>query len=87
MPPKLDTLAAAVTCAVLWGGAIFLFTLLAAVAGHGEHLILLSNYYLGYSISVAGAFVGLLWAALDGFILGLLGALIYNRLADWRQRV
>jgi hypothetical protein len=83
----MDTLAAAWTCAILWGGGIFLLTLLAALAGHGEHLILLANYYLGYSISIAGAFIGLLWAALDGFILGLLGALIYNRLLDWRQRV
>jgi len=83
--PKLDTLAAAWTCAILWGGGVFGLTLLAALAGHGEHLALLSNYYLGYSVSISGAFIGLLWAALDGFILGLLGALIYNRLLDWRQ--
>lgn len=78
---KLDRKAFGLAAGILWGLGVFLCTLWAVYLGGGEHLALLGKFYLGYSISVLGALVGLVWGFVDGFICGWLFAWLYNRFA------
>ncbi len=78
---QLDKKALALTGGILWGACVLLLTILALVVGGGDHLILLKKVYLGYSISPAGAVVGLIWGFIDGFIGGWLLAWLYNKFA------
>jgi hypothetical protein len=63
---------------VVWGLAVFVWTILATVRGMGKTLSLLGGYYIGFSVSYLGAFVGLVWGFVDGFICGVLIAWFYN---------
>ena len=47
----------------------------------GPHLGLLSNYYPGYSVTWAGAFVGFAYAAVTGAVVGYCVAWVYNFVA------
>lgn len=78
---QLDKKALALAGGVLWGVSVLLMTMLALLVGGGDHLILLKKVYLGYSISPAGAVVGLIWGFIDGFIGGWLLAWLYNKFA------
>lgn len=78
---KLDAKALGLAGGILWGACVFLTTLWVTYRGGGEHLVLLAKIYVGYSVSVAGAFVGLVWGFVDGFICGWLLAWLYNRFA------
>ena len=44
----------------------------------GETLSKLGTFYLGYSVSWGGAFVGLVYGFIDGLIGGFLLVLLYN---------
>lgn len=44
----------------------------------GPTLGLLRNFFPGYSVTWEGAFVGLVWGFLSGFVLGWLTALLHN---------
>lgn len=59
---------AGVTIAVILGGD----------AGMRKGLTLLSNYFSGYSVSLAGAVIGALWAFAVGFVVGWLIAFTRN---------
>jgi hypothetical protein len=78
---KLNKVALGLAAGVLWGASVFLATLWASFAGGGEHLALLSRFYLGYSVSLFGAFLGLIYGFIDGFVGGWLLAWLYNRFA------
>lgn len=64
---------------ILAAFGLFLFTLgtLLLQADHFP-LRLLSEYFYGYSVSVRGAFIGLLWAGLVGFVAGWFFAFVRN---------
>ena len=47
----------------------------------GAHLILLRQYFPGYSISYVGSLAGFLYAFLIGFVTGTTIGALYNRLA------
>ncbi len=47
----------------------------------GYHLNLLGNYFLGYSVTWTGAFIGFLWAFGIGALIGCSIGVIYNRVA------
>lgn len=66
---------------ILWSLCMFVSTILAIYTGFSsEFLDLMTHIYLGYSISWAGAFIGLIYGFIDGFLgLFLLGWL-YNKL-------
>ena len=51
----------------------------------GQHLGLLRFYFPGYSVTWGGAFIGLLYGALAGGLVGYVLAWIYNRLAERRR--
>jgi hypothetical protein len=75
---KLRVRALGLAVGVVWGLEIFVVTLLAVAQGSGMTLALLEVFYYGYSVSVGGAFVGLLWGLVHGFICGALIAWTYN---------
>ena len=47
----------------------------------GETLSLLRHYYPGYSVTWIGAFVGLIYGAITGGVIGYAVAFIYNQVA------
>ncbi len=46
----------------------------------GTHLGLLSNFFIGYSVTFAGSLIGAMYGFLTGYIFGFLIAWIYNRI-------
>jgi len=69
---------------LLAGAALFLATIWLVIKGGphpGAHLILLSQYFPGYTVSWAGSLVGFCYAFVIGFLTGAALGLIYNRLA------
>jgi protoporphyrinogen oxidase len=56
------------------GGTLFFVTLISHFKGGGDFLNLLSVFFAGYSVSIAGAFIGFIWAFLYG---GLFGSVLY----------
>jgi hypothetical protein len=78
---RLDKVALGLAAGILWGAGIFLLTLWCHYRGGGNTLILLKQVYLGYSVSLPGAFIGLVWGFVDGFLGGWLLAWLYNRFA------
>ena len=51
----------------------------------GEHLRLLSEYFLGYDVTFLGSLVGFVYAALLGYVLGYSASWLYNRFVDFRH--
>lgn len=78
---KLDARALGLAGGFLWGLCVFLCTFWVIWRGGGEHLYLLRQMYIGYTVSVGGAFLGLVYGFVDGFIGGWLLAWLYNRFA------
>ncbi len=78
---RLHKTAFGLAAGILWGLAVLVATLWALAVGGGDHLNLLAKFYFGYSITVLGAFVGLVWGFIDGFVCGWLFAWLYNRFA------
>lgn len=79
---RLNVRALGLAGGIVWGLAIFLTTYWFLVLGHGGTMLSkLSNVYLGYSVTWYGAFVGLVWGFVDGFIGGALLAWLYNKFA------
>lgn len=52
----------------------------------GPHLELLSQYFIGYSVTFAGSFVGLLYGFALGTLSGSLIGWIYNKIARFRSQ-
>ena len=52
----------------------------------GATLQLLGHYFIGYTVTWPGAFVGLGWGFLSGGFIGWSVGTIYNRLVDVRKR-
>ena len=79
---KLNVKAFALTSGILWGAAVFLATIwLLAMGSQGNTIGMLKSFYLGYSFTYIGAFVGLVWGFVDGAIGGAVFAWLYNKLA------
>jgi len=79
----------ALVCAVMGGVGMFAATAWLVIkdgAQAGPHLQLLSNYFVGYSVTWPGAFIGLLYGVLTGGIVGWAGGTIYNKVVKVRQR-
>jgi|SRR3954451_22257769 hypothetical protein len=53
----------------------------------GPHLALLGQFFIGYRVTFLGSLIGFAYAFACGFIAGYTIAWIYNRVAEWRQRV
>lgn len=78
---KLNVKAFSLTCGILWGLGVFVMTWwIIYFDGATGDVTLLGRIYRGYSITVAGSFIGLIWGLVDGLICGFLFAWIYNKL-------
>ena len=79
---KLNTLAFALACGMMWGFGLFALTwwIIAFDGATGERT-LIGLIYRGYNISATGSFIGLAWALPDGFVGGAIFAWLYNLLA------
>jgi hypothetical protein len=63
----------------MWGVALFLMTLISMGSGYGDKVLKgVASIYPGYSVSVGGSFIGLVYGFVDGFICALIFGLIYN---------
>lgn len=84
---RLRSRVLAMVSAMLGGTGLFVATAwLVLRGGHnvGLHLGLLGNYLPGYTVTWPGAFLGFLYGALIGAVLGWSVAQIYNRVAEYR---
>jgi len=80
----LNAVLTGVVLGLLCGIGLFLATIWLVIKGGphpGAHLILLSQYFPGYTISVLGSLVGFIYAFLIGFLTGCLLGFVYNRIA------
>lgn len=78
---KLNIMAFALTCGLLWGLGLFFITWwIIAFDGTTDQVTLIGKVYRGYTISAAGSFIGLVWAFFDGLIGGAIFAWLYNLL-------
>lgn len=76
---KLNVRAFALTCGVLWGLGVFLFTWwIMFFEGSGKDRGMLGKMYRGYRISPGGSLIGMVWGFFDGLAWGALLAWMYN---------
>lgn len=69
---------------IVLGTIIFLATFVSMERDlhSSEHLGLLSQFFVGYSVSLKGAFIGLIWGFVTGYVLGWAFAFVRN-VAVW----
>ena len=78
---KLSVKAFSLTCAIIWGLALFILTwwwIILEPSIVGDKTII-GSLYLGYEVSALGSIIGLVWAFVDGLIVGAIFAWLYNR--------
>lgn len=64
---------------VLWGGMMFITTIVSVFTGYaGAFLAVMASCYPGFAVTVPGAFVGLAYGFVDGFIGLLILGWLYN---------
>lgn len=86
---RIRTGVLAIVCATIGGVGLFLMTAWLLLKGGphvGQHLQLLSNYFVGYSVTWSGSLVGLFYGALCGGAIGWTIGRIYNRIVAIRER-
>jgi hypothetical protein len=86
---RIRTGALALVCAMIGGGGLFLMTAWLLLKGGphvGQHLQLLSQYFIGYSVTWWGTVVGFFYGAFCGGILGWAIGRIYNKIVAIRER-
>ena len=76
---KLNVKAFALTTGIFWGIGLFLITWwIILLDGASGATNIISSVYRGYSISIEGSFIGLLWGFVDGLIGGAIFSWLYN---------
>lgn len=76
---KLNVKAFALSFGLVWGFALFLLTWwIIGFDGPTGDPTMIGRVYRGYSITPVGSFIGLVWALIDGLIIGAIFAWIYN---------
>ena len=79
----------ALVCALIGGVGLFTVTAWLLLKGGthvGAHLQLLGQFFIGYSVTWQGSVIGFVYGALMGSIVGWTVSIIYNRIAQMRQR-
>jgi len=80
---KLDRTALGLAVGTLCGLAVFAATVILILKGGdvvGPNLSLLGQFFVGYRVTVTGAFIGLLYGFILGYILGWLIGFFRNSL-------
>lgn len=84
---RLNAQAWGVSFGLLFGLALFVATIILVAKGGenvGQHLGLLAAYFPGYRVTVAGAFLGFVYAFFFGYLLGRIIGAVYNMVATIR---
>ena len=71
------------------GMGLFIMTVWLLIQGGpqvGQHLQLLGNYFIGYSVTWRGACVGFFYGAVTGGLIGWGIGVVYNRVVGLRSR-
>ena len=85
---RLNAVVNGIVLGLVTGSVIFLATMWLVIKGGkviGPNLSLLGQFFYGYRVTVAGAFVGFGYGFLIGFLLGYAIAVIYNFVVELRQ--
>jgi len=82
---KLSKKALALASGILWGVVVFIATIYVMIKGGGNTLVLLQQFFWGYSIGFGGAILGLIYGFIWGFILGWIWGLLYNVFAGGKK--
>lgn len=78
---RLDGVALGIALGTLFGFLLFLATIILVIKGGdpvGPHLSLLSQFLVGYSVTLGGSLIGMAYGFGIGFVLGGLIALLHN---------
>jgi len=78
---KLDKVALGVAGGSLVGLTVFIATIILLLKGGevvGPNLVLLGQYFIGYSVTVTGSLIGLVYGFVTGFALGWVAAFLRN---------
>jgi hypothetical protein len=78
---RLDRTALGFASGTLSGLFVFLATIFLVLKGGevvGPNLALLGQFFLGYTVTIPGAFIGLVYGFIVGFVVGWLVALLRN---------
>lgn len=78
---RLDSTALGVAVGTLGGFVVFAATIVLVLKGGdvvGPNLALLGQFFLGYTVTLKGAFIGLIYGFAAGFILGGLIGFLRN---------
>lgn len=79
---KLNTKAFALAVGLIWGiNWFFLTWFMILFDGITHEITIIGRIYRGWTLSPVGSIIALLWGFLDGFLIGLFVAWIYNKLA------
>jgi hypothetical protein len=81
---KLNAVPLGVALGAVLGVGVFLLTLVVMSQGGGAHLHLLRRVCPGFSTGVGGAFLGLVYWFIYGFVGGAVLAVVYNRVGKLR---
>lgn len=82
---RLDRTALGLAVGTLCGLGVFLATIILLIKGGevvGPNLALLGQFFYGYTVTITGAFVGLVYGFVVGFVAGWLIALLRNALVS-----
>ncbi len=85
---RLNALILGLITGITLGGIVFAATLLLVIKGGpnvGIHLILLNNFFPGYTVTAAGSIIGLFYGFIAGFVTGSLVGFLYNWFAQLRN--
>jgi hypothetical protein len=85
---RIQTGVLALTSALIGGIGLFVITAWLLIKGGprvGEHLQLLGQYFVGYSVTWKGSVVGFFYGALIGGVVGWAIGAIYNGIVSLRQ--
>ena len=79
---KLNTKAFALAAGLVWGFNWFGLTWwMILFEGITREPTLIGRIYRGFNLSPTGSLIAFLWGFLDGFLIGLMVAWIYNKLS------
>ena len=77
--PLINAKAAGLAVGILWAVCLFILTIFGIYKGYATGLLnAIATVYPGYAITWGGAFVGLIYGFLDGFIGTVILVWLYN---------
>jgi hypothetical protein len=86
---RLNAVIYGIVFGILAGLMMFVATIWLVIKGGpvvGPNLGLLSQFLIGYHVTVGGAFLGLIYGFIIGFVIGFAVATIYNWILDLKLR-